>query len=71
MLNKAGRLFVVDFDKNETVVSDRVHNGFDQSKLIEEVRAVGFTEAKARTFYRGKELFMGKDASLFILEAQK
>jgi hypothetical protein len=33
--------------------------------------AAAFTGAEAKTFYRGTGIFMGGDASMFILEAQK
>jgi ubiquinone/menaquinone biosynthesis C-methylase UbiE len=71
VLNKEGHLFIVDFDKNEHIVSDKVHNGFEQSKLIDAVCAAGFVRAESKTFYHGNKIFMGKDASLFILVAQK
>lgn len=71
VLNKGGRLLVIDFDKNDEVVSDEVHNGFVQEQLIETAKRAGFTEARAHTFYRGEKIFMGKDASLFILVAEK
>jgi hypothetical protein len=71
VLNEGGRLFIVDFDKNETIVSDMVHNGFAQRDLIDRVVAAGFVKAEASAFYRGRGIFMGKDATMFILEAQK
>ncbi len=71
ILNESGRLLIVDFNKNEDIVSDEVHNGFEQEKLINIVKKIGFLEASARTFYNGKKMFMNKDASLFILEAVK
>ncbi|MCU6396829.1 class I SAM-dependent methyltransferase, partial [Enterobacter quasiroggenkampii] len=33
VLNPGGHLLIVDFNKNEEIVSDMVHNGFDQVKL--------------------------------------
>lgn len=30
ILNKDGHLLVVDFDKNESIISDQVHNGFEK-----------------------------------------
>ncbi|GHU77089.1 methyltransferase type 12 [Clostridia bacterium] len=71
ILNKGGCLFVVDYNKNERVVSDKIHNGFKQPKLFEEVYGVGFCKVETKTFYHGSNIFMGQDASLFILEAQK
>jgi ubiquinone/menaquinone biosynthesis C-methylase UbiE len=69
ILNKGGHLLIVDFDKNERVVSDEVHNGFVQNQLIETVKKVGFASATSKTFYHGSRMFMNQDASLFILEA--
>lgn len=69
LLNEDGHLLIVDFNKDECIVSDKVHNGFDQAALIHQVKAAGFTRAEAATFYHGERLFMGKDASLFLLDA--
>lgn len=71
ILKADGHLIIVDFDKNESIPSDRVHNGFEQSALIDLARQVGFTSATARTFYHGQKLFMNQDASMFILHAMK
>ncbi|MEA4895621.1 MAG: class I SAM-dependent methyltransferase [Oscillospiraceae bacterium] len=71
VLKKDGHLIVVDFDKNETVVSQTVHNGFRQKELIQLLREIGFASASAHTFHHGKGIFMNKDASLFILAAIK
>ncbi|MDR1205374.1 MAG: class I SAM-dependent methyltransferase [Peptococcaceae bacterium] len=70
-LNQGGRLLIVDFDKNESVKSDIVHNGFVQAELTQELRQMGFASAGARTFFHGKNIFMNQDASLFILTAVK
>ncbi|MDR1537005.1 MAG: class I SAM-dependent methyltransferase [Clostridiales bacterium] len=70
-LRNEGRLFTADFDKNGNVVSDMAHNGFAQAESLNEVFASGFAGAEAKTFYHGKGIFMGGDASMFMLEAQK
>lgn len=70
-LPPGGHLLVVDFDKNEHIVSDMVHNGFDQGELISLMKHIGFAEVKAETFYTGKQIFMNQDASMFILDAHK
>ena len=70
-LTEGGRMIVVDFDKNENVPSDKVHNGFDQKELIGLIRDTGFASASAHTFYRGEKIFMNLDASMFLLTAQK
>jgi len=70
-LNPEGHLLIVDFNKNEAIISDKVHNGFDQEKLIELMTKIGFKEIKAKTFYTGNKIFMNQDSSLFILDAKK
>ncbi|WP_199617526.1 class I SAM-dependent methyltransferase [Paenibacillus alkalitolerans] len=71
VLNLGGHLIIVDFNKNEEIVSDMVHNGFDQEKLIDLMTNIGYREIQSKTFYTGSKIFMGHDASLFILDSQK
>lgn len=71
ILNLEGHLLIVDFNKNEQVVSDMVHNGFDQEQLKEIMSKIGYKDIRTKTFYTGSKLFMGQDASLFILDAKK
>ncbi|MCL6604896.1 MAG: class I SAM-dependent methyltransferase [Paenibacillus sp.] len=71
VLNEGGHLLIVDFDKNEDVVSDMVHNGFDQEKLAGIMSKMGYRDIQSKTFYTGSKIFMGQDASLFILDSQK
>ncbi len=71
VLNEGGRLFIVDFDQNGAVISDEVHNGFEQEKLKSLLREVGFADIRSKTFYYGKKLFMNQDASIFILDSRK
>lgn len=71
VLNAGGHLLIVDFNKNEEVVSDMVHNGFEQEKLIELMTRIGYRKIQSKTFYSGSKIFMGKDASMFILDSQK
>lgn len=71
VLNDGGHLLIVDFNKNEKVVSDIVHNGFDQAKLADRMTKIGYKKIRSKTFYHGSKLFMGQDASMFILDAQK
>lgn len=66
-----GHLIVVDFDKNDSIVSDKVHNGFSQEDLMHLCKQIGFVSASAYTFYHGKRIFMNQDASMFILNAMK
>lgn len=71
VLNAEGHLLIVDFNKNEKIVSEKVHNGFDQEKLMDLMVKIGYKEIQSKTFYTGSKIFMGRDASLFILDAQK
>ncbi|MDL2300172.1 class I SAM-dependent methyltransferase [Clostridiaceae bacterium OttesenSCG-928-D20] len=71
LLNPGGHLIIVDFDKNEAIISSEVHNGFVQSELICALKSIGFSDASAYTFYSGEKLFMRTDASLFLLDAEK
>lgn len=71
VLNQGGHLLIVDFNRNEQVVSDLVHNGFDQDELRHQMSGLGYTEIQSETFYTGSKLFMGQDASVFVLDAQK
>lgn len=71
MLGEGGHLIIVDFDRNERVVSDRVHCGFEQAELARALRRIGFADVHSATFHRGKRLFMNQDASLFLLNAEK
>lgn len=71
VLNDGGHLLIVDFDKNEEVVSDLVHNGFHQDELADIMTKIGFRNIQSKTFYSGSKIFMGQDASMFILDSQK
>lgn len=71
LLNEGGHLLVIDFDKNENISSAMVHHGFDQTELADIMTKLGYSGIQSKTFYTGTNLFMGQDASLFILDAQK
>ena len=71
VLNESGHLLIVDFNKNENIISDMVHNGFDQMELTAVMTKIGYRNIQSRTFYNGSKLFMGHDASLFILDSQR
>ncbi len=71
VLNPGGHLLIVDFDKNEKVASDKVHNGFVQEELMRSMTKIGFKEIKSKTFYSGNKIFMNQDASLFILDSKR
>lgn len=71
VLKEGGHLLIVDFDQNEKVVSEMVHSGFDQAELTDRMTKIGYKGIQSRTFYTGSKMFMGQDASLFILDSQK
>lgn len=71
MLNKDGLLLIIEFDKNEKVDSTKVHNGFDRNELGKILKNIGFSKIYSETFYKGNQIFMKQDASIFILEAKK
>ncbi|RKP51455.1 class I SAM-dependent methyltransferase [Cohnella endophytica] len=71
VLNEGGHLLIVDFDKNEKVISDIVHNGFNQDELTDLMTKIGYKNIQSKTFYNGSKIFMGQDASMFILDSQK
>ncbi|OPX45127.1 ubiquinone/menaquinone biosynthesis C-methyltransferase UbiE [Ruminiclostridium hungatei] len=71
VLSQGGHLLIVDFDKNEKIDSDMVHNGFDQRELSETMTEIGYRNVQTETFYTGSKLFMGQDAAMFILDAVK
>ena len=71
VLNVGGHLLIVDFNKNEEIVSELVHNGFNQERLRETMMKMGCKDVQSKTFFAGSKLFMGQDASLFILDAKK
>lgn len=71
ILNENGHLLIVDFDKNENIVSDFVHNGFGQAELTDIMKDMGYRNIQSKTFHTGEKIFMGHDASQFIIDAQK
>ncbi len=71
VLNPGGHLLIVDFNKNENIISDIVHNGFDQIELTSMMTKLGYKNIQSETIYEGTNIFMGQDASMFILNALK
>ena len=71
VLNDEGHLLIVDFNKTDKVVSDLVHNGFDQEQLKESMLKIGYKDIRSKTIYSGTKLFMNQDASIFIMDAKK
>lgn len=71
ILNNEGHLLIVDFDKNDEIISDMVHPGFDQLTLSQIMSKMGYRNIQSKTFFTGSSIFMGQDASMFIMDAQK
>lgn len=71
LLNTGGHLLIVDFNKEESIISDEIHNGFVQEELFALLKKIGFSKTKAETFHHGKNLLMNQEASLFILDSKK
>ncbi|MDT2683954.1 class I SAM-dependent methyltransferase [Enterococcus gallinarum] len=71
LLKPGGRLFIVDFNKNQSVSHPKVHNGFEQDTLLQLAESVGFDSVSYETFFEGPQLFMGQDAALFLYSAAK
>ncbi|MFV0395951.1 MAG: class I SAM-dependent methyltransferase [Coprobacillaceae bacterium] len=71
LLKKDGHLIIIDFNKNDLVNSEMVHNGFEQKELKSILKKIGYQDISSDTFYQGKEIFMKQDASLFIMDARK
>lgn len=71
LLNSGGHLLIADFDKNEDIVSDEVHNGFNQNELIDLVTELGFCDVTSSNFYHGENIFMKQDASIFLLDGKR
>lgn len=66
-LHPGGHAIIVDFNKNEEIVSDLVHPGFDQGALADLMGRIGYKDIQSKTFYTGK----GRDDSLLMLDARK
>jgi ubiquinone/menaquinone biosynthesis C-methylase UbiE len=71
ILNDGGKLIIVDFDKNEEISHPKVHNGFVHEELKDILSEVGFKSTEIKTFHHGKQVFMKKDASMFIASSTK
>ncbi len=71
VLNVGGHLLIVDFNKNDEIVSDLVHNGFVQEDLANIMLKVGYKDIQTKTFYSGSKIFMRHDATMFILDSRK
>lgn len=71
ILNKGGKLIIIDFDKNDQISHPKVHNGFSHEELKNLLSEVGFTSTNIKTYYHGERIFMNKDASMFIASSYK
>lgn len=66
ILNDGGKLIIVDFDKNSKVSHPKIHNGFSHVDLKSILLEIGFKSITIKTFYKGCNIFMKQDASMFI-----
>jgi len=71
ILNREGELIIVDFDKHDEIDHPKVHNGFTHQFMKDKLAEAGFTQTDIRTFHHGENLFMNKDASIFIATSKK
>jgi ubiquinone/menaquinone biosynthesis C-methylase UbiE len=71
ILRPGGHTIIVDFNRNEEITSDLVHPGFDQAELGELMTKIGYEAVRSKTIYAGSNLFMGRDASMFVLDARR
>jgi ubiquinone/menaquinone biosynthesis C-methylase UbiE len=71
ILSDGGKLIIIDFDKNEKINHPKVHNGFSQEELKENLTEVGFKSIEMKTFYHGDRIFMKQAASMFISSSVK
>ena len=70
-LNESGWLIIADFDKNDSVYHEKVHNGFTHDEMKSALADASFKNIDIKTFYHGEKIFMKKDASMFIANARK
>lgn len=78
LLNNGGHLLIVDLDKDDGSFHAKHpdfdgHNGFEQEKLAEIAKSVGFVNVVAKTFYHDIKVIndRGNPYSLFIMDAEK
>jgi len=71
ILNKGGKLIIIDFDKNDKINHPKVHNGFSHEELKKGLSEVGFKSIEIKTFYNGHRIFINQDASMFISSSIK
>lgn len=71
ILNESGQLLIADFDKNDSIYHEKVHNGFTHDEMESALADAGFKNIDIKTFYHGEKVFMKKDASMFIADARK
>lgn len=70
-LKPNGKIFIVDFVKNEKVSHPKVHNGFLTEELEQKFKSIGFRTVTSLVILEEKKVFMNEDASLFLLIAEK
>lgn len=71
ILSDGGRLIIVDFDKNDLVTHPKVHNGFTIEELNDKLTHAGFSSISRHTFYKGSQIFVNQDATMFLCSCVK
>src|SRR5699024_3327033 len=69
-LNSNGILIIIDFDKNENVNHPNIYYGLEPKDIQISLHKIGLLNIDSHTFYQGKNIFMNKDASLFLASGQ-
>ncbi|TGL71718.1 class I SAM-dependent methyltransferase [Leptospira levettii] len=70
-LNPNGKLYIVDFCKNEKVSHPKIHSGFLLGELESILKTIGYQTVNSKVILEEKKVFMNEDASLFLLIAEK
>jgi hypothetical protein len=48
-----------------------IANGYDPENLTAIMTKIGYRNIQSKTIYTGSKIFMGHDASMFVLDSQK
>lgn len=70
-VSPGGTIIIVDYERNDHVESDRVHPGFELMRLQADLLSAGFEPIYFSPFLHAEKIFMGQNASLFILVGKK
>ena len=62
---------MVDFKKTKSIFHILFIIGFNPEDLTDIITKIGYRDTQSNTFYEGSKIFMGHDASMFILDSKK